>query len=157
MAKGPKPTDWSKVTERTCTKCKRTLPIEEYYWARGAPFSWCKECEKKRVSKWQENNREKAREYRNTSTKRLRDQVLEAYGGKCKCCGEAEPVFLVVDHINNDGAEHRKQLGGKMFYVWLRQNVFPKDNFQLLCWNCNMAKSLLGFCPHQKEEHDYDL
>jgi hypothetical protein len=150
--KGPKPTDWSKVTHRKCTKCGKTLGIANYYWARGAPFSWCKECEKARVRKWQKNNKEKVKQYGRTSIKRIRNQVLEAYGGKCQCCGETEPVFLVVDHINNDGAEHRKQLGSKMFYVWLRQNGFPKDNFQLLCWNCNMAKQLLGQCPHQKEK-----
>ena len=35
-----------------------------------------------------------------------REQVFEAYGGyKCNCCGESEPMFLSIDHIDNNGAE----------------------------------------------------
>jgi len=31
---------------------------------------------------------------------------------------------------------------------WLVTNNFPKG-FQILCWNCNFAKGMLGKCPHQ--------
>jgi hypothetical protein len=37
--------------------------------------------------------------------------VLAAYGGKCVCCGEAEEAFLTLDHVNNDGKQHRAELG----------------------------------------------
>ena len=30
---------------------------------------------------------------------------------RCACCNEAMIEFLSVDHINNDGAKHRKNLG----------------------------------------------
>jgi len=81
--------------------------------------------------------------------------VIEAYGGKCACCGESEPMFLVIDHKMDDGAEHRSMIGigkskvgsGSIMYAWLIKNEFPKD-FQLLCANCNMAKQS-GGCPHQ--------
>lgn len=81
----------------------------------------------------------------------IRDEVLVAYGGKCVCCGEAERVFLAIDHVNNDGAAHRKTApanarGG--FMEWLKRKGFP-SGFQILCHNCNMAKHLLGACPHQ--------
>ena len=90
---------------------------------------------------------------------KLRAEVLLAYGSKCACpgCTETNPAFLEVDHINNDGAAHRrsmsstgKQCGGgsNRFYTWLRQNGFPKDNFQLLCSNCNAGKAKFGICPH---------
>jgi hypothetical protein len=32
--------------------------------------------------------------------KRLAYDIL---GNKCACCGETNPVFLSLDHINNDG------------------------------------------------------
>ena len=83
----------------------------------------------------------------------LKISVVEAYGGKCACCDEDELLFLTVDHINNDGAEHRKALpGGSSFYVWLKNNDWP-EGFQILCFNCNTGKHLNGgVCPHQDGE-----
>lgn len=82
-----------------------------------------------------------------------RTQVFEAYGGyKCACCGETEPLFLSIDHIDNNGAEERK-LGlysgsGYGFYRWLRKSGFP-PGYQVLCMNCNTGKHRNGgVCPH---------
>ncbi len=46
--------------------------------------------------------------------------------------------WLTIDHINNDGAAHRKEIGegGTNFYRWLRKNNYPLG-FRTLCWNCN--------------------
>jgi len=81
-------------------------------------------------------------------------KVLTALGGKCACCGEATPEFLTLDHINGDGAEHRKRLTGharassvRIYREVLRMGC-PPDQFQVLCWNCNCAIGLWGFCPH---------
>jgi hypothetical protein len=38
----------------------------------------------------------------------IREDVIAAYGGRCACCGEFERDFLTLDHVNNDGAEHRR-------------------------------------------------
>jgi hypothetical protein len=83
--------------------------------------------------------------------RRVRNEVFVAYGGiRCTCCGVTEPVFLEIDHIDNNGAEHRRSLGnrGTTMYLWLRNNGFP-PGFQVLCCNCNRAKQVLGICPHQ--------
>lgn len=81
---------------------------------------------------------------------KLRGQVIAAYGGKCACCGESDEHFMALDHKQNDGAAHRREIGGaRSIYYWLRANGFPRDRFQLLCHNCNMAKSFYGQCPHQ--------
>jgi len=83
-----------------------------------------------------------------------RRQVLRAYGGVCACCGEVEEAFLTIDHVNNDGAQHRREIGragGSSMTGWLIQNNFP-EGFQVLCWNCNAAKQYQpGGCPHQYE------
>lgn len=88
---------------------------------------------------------------------KLRAEVLAAYGGTCKCCGETQPEFLQVDHVNNNGASHRRELfGGNKngcglrFYTWLRRQKFPQQEYQLLCANCNRAKHHYGVCPHQR-------
>lgn len=88
---------------------------------------------------------------------KLKERVFEAYGGwRCACCGETEKLFLTIDHIHNDGAQHRKSLGhGSMrTYRWLRQRKFP-PGFQVLCMNCNFGKRMNnGVCPHQSRRND---
>lgn len=65
-------------------------------------------------------------------------EVLRAYGGKCQECGETHFMKLSVDHVDNDGANHRKKIGN--LYDWLKKNGFPKEGFQILCYNCNLGK-----------------
>jgi hypothetical protein len=81
----------------------------------------------------------------------LRTPMLDAYGNKCACCGETTPEFLTIDHIANDGKAHRNAMkGGTMaLYRFLRDRGYPREGFQLLCWNCNCAKYMHGRCPHQ--------
>ena len=87
--------------------------------------------------------------------RRIRHQCIEAYGGwRCACCGETAPEFLQIDHINNDGAEHRREIGGgNATFWWLIKNGFP-EGFQVLCANCNYAKAHYGICPHKKGSKD---
>lgn len=96
--------------------------------------------------------------YQSTISKSLRksqkETVIEAYGGKCSCCGEENPIFLTVDHINEDGSKHLNGRGirymGTEMYRYLIKNDFP-EGFQILCWNCNAGKHFNGgVCPHQK-------
>jgi hypothetical protein len=98
------------------------------------------------------SHREEIRQASLEYARALKHEVITAYGGKCACpnCPEALIDFLCIDHINGNGASHRKQLGGKRLYRWLKQNGFPQDNFQLLCWNCNKMKGTgsLDNCPH---------
>lgn len=98
---------------------------------------------------------ERAREYQRRDRARRKAAVLSAYGSVCTCCGESEPSFLVIDHVNNDGARHREEIGqgarkigsGSIMHKWLMANDYPAG-FQILCANCNMAKHSLGVCPH---------
>jgi len=93
-------------------------------------------------------HREKVRAYEANAVRRARTKVLDHYGGKCSCCGEGEQIFLQVDHINDDGAEHRRTMKDGNINAWLVREGFP-PGFQLLCANCNWGKRMLGACPHQ--------
>lgn len=165
----------------TCTKCKEALPPSSFHKnaaRKNGLCSSCKQCKAKywqenkdrfnrhgreyyaynkeklraRNKKWYDNNKEDYNKRKREERQALKQEVFEEYGNRCTCCGETETVFLAIDHINNDGAKHRKSLNGAArgypFYVWLKNNGYPKDNFQLLCWNCNWAKHH-GGCPHQ--------
>ena len=75
--------------------------------------------------------------------------VVDAYGGECVCCGESQIEFLTIDHINGDGHLHRRKVGkGRRIYNDLIRLGFPKDNYRLLCFNCNIARGFYGYCPH---------
>ena len=97
-------------------------------------------------------------------TVRLRIEAFEHYGGmKCFCCGETNPLFLTLDHINNDGGEWRKRMAnaagqnqkgkrylqGTNFYLWLHKNNYPALALQVACYNCNLGRARnRGVCPH---------
>lgn len=80
----------------------------------------------------------------------VRDKVINHYSkgkNECACCGEKEPKFLALDHINGGGKKHRKEIKINL-YQWCLMNGYPKG-FQVLCHNCNMAKGFYGKCPHK--------
>ncbi len=148
----------------TCPECNE---VKEHY-GRGL----CRRCHRRLYSNpaYRQKHREQIRlidkryyeRHRETMMKqskarrdKYRAEMIEAYGGQCVCCGESEPAFLTVDHIHNDGAEHRKRKRGAgsgfSLAIELKKQGWPKDRYQLLCMNCNMAKGNLGVCPHQQK------
>lgn len=108
-----------------------------------------------RQQAYQEANREKLYAYnagwQRRRNKVLRAEMLAAYGSACACCGEAETVFLDLDHVHNDGAAHRREAGNStQVMLHLRRRGWPKGDFQLLCCNCNQGKARNGgVCPHE--------
>lgn len=79
-------------------------------------------------------------------------KILDHYGWTCNCCGEANPLFLTVDHVHNDGFRDRHPGGAKLSGLALYRKIikegFPK-RYQILCMNCNHGKRMNnGICPH---------
>jgi hypothetical protein len=55
---------------------------------------------------------------------------------------------LAIDHIKGGGSKHRKEV--RHLYSWLRREGFP-SGFRILCHNCNLARGVYGYCPHERE------
>jgi hypothetical protein len=134
-----------------CGKCGVNLTENNCYpsdWKRGGYI--CKTC-RQEARKLAPPS--KVSEYTLTNSLKLKGTIIDEYGGKCECCGETAWQFLTIDHIGNWGSQHRKQVigprGGKNIYQWLKKNGYPKDDFRLLCMNCNACIGFHGFCPHQ--------
>ncbi len=110
----------------------------------------CQRCRDEHSEKWIKNGEEYKRKDK-ISRQKLKRYVMDKYGGCCVCCGESGLKFLTIDHVNNDGKEHRKQGvgGGDNIYRWLRSSGFP-EGFQTLCYNCNIGRYRNnGICPHK--------
>lgn len=163
--------------DRTCKKCGETKGLSEFPVYRvdtGYRRYECRACNDARVRKHHEKNKahrlnrareryskdpskywpqvrkDRAKELARERLIVLRDKVFSHYGKTCACCGELNPLFLSIDHINNDGAEMRMVHGvGVRLYRWLIKNGFP-PGFQVLCLNCNIGKARNGgICPHK--------
>lgn len=133
-----------------CTDCKVELNSDNTLQSRLRINKYrCNDCTHKRARVW--NKHYKSTPSGQASYKlwrqRLKTLILTHYSGgtpKCKHCGETHLEFLTIDHINNDGAQHRKQLGNnssRKLYPWLKKHNFP-PGFQVLCMNCNWLKGL---------------
>lgn len=104
----------------------------------------CFNCQyRKRMIEMKAEEQTHLKEVRAAYVKSIKVECLESYGG-CKCqCGEDDLTVLTLDHVNDDGAEHRRETNtrGFGFYMMLRKNGFPSDPpLQVLCMNCNIRK-----------------
>jgi 5-methylcytosine-specific restriction endonuclease McrA len=166
--------------EKICATCKINKDVNEFHkdksYKDGYKYS-CKEClrnaleerirlgydKKDYIKKYYIKNKDKVNKqnrdnyYLNGGKEKqkqkaimLKIEIMSNYGGCCTCCGENNLECLTIDHINNDGKQHRKEIGIGCLYKWLKDNNFPKENFQILCYNCNMIKFKYGECPHQR-------
>jgi hypothetical protein len=77
--------------------------------------------------------------------------VLKMYGDSCACCGEDNPKFLTVDHINGWGMSVAQRKAQGLHSTLYRDILREKsDNIQILCWNCNCGRAKnKGICPHK--------
>lgn len=101
--------------------------------------------------RWKEANRVWVNEYNRKVYILARMKVIEGYGGKCSCCGEATVEFLAIDHIGGGGGDHRRGISRPdNFYRLLIKLGFPKE-YRLLCHNCNMAITIYSRCPHERQ------
>lgn len=140
-------------TQKLCPKCKRILPIEFFHRDRthkNGHRSHCKDCMKQELHKYASEHREEAREKARNSWYKHKVKFLEMYGGKCKCCGITDEVFLTIDHINGQEGIHPKECWSKAYKDAI--NNYDPTKYRILCFNCNMAYRFNRTCPHQIKE-----
>lgn len=119
----------------------------QFYAKMRENLEWRKETNRKtaerRKAHPRPHYRTQERVYKQVSRLKQRIAVLAHYGvgGKpvCRHCGFDDVRALSIDHVHNNGSEHRKTVRGGEFYTWLGRNNFP-DGFQTLCRNCNWIK-----------------
>lgn len=119
---------------KLCLGCMVEKPLSDFYRLgrrKGTEYApRCKSCSKV-LAKMRDQE--------------LRIRVLEAYShGRMECaqCGETRVGCLDIDHVNNDGADSRKQSKSSYnLFRKLERGGWP-DGYQVLCRNCNWLKHL---------------
>lgn len=162
---------------KICSRCNENKSISDFNVYRRRKRielqAVCKDCSIKYNIKWRAENNEsfnfKRRENRKNNpeffrlqekkyAQDLKSEFLIVYGGCCNCCGESHRQFLSLDHIDGKGNEHRFELTGnkrggstRFMLEKLKKLNWPKDNYQILCYNCNIAKSQNNnICSHEE-------
>lgn len=110
---------------------------------------------KKRRNELALKNRETRLIKRNFRIAKVRLEVLSHYSNseiKCACCGDTHIKFMTLDHIFGEGNKHRREIKRTNIWYWARKNKYPTI-FQVLCHNCNYAKSH-GGCPHKNNKEN---
>ena len=100
---------------------------------------------KEAQAKWQKENPSLTLQNSYNYRDKLKTDMVNAYGGKCLHCNIKDPEVLVLDHIHDDAKEDRlknNHTGGYFMYAKLKKLGWPKNNYQLLCHNCNYKKEL---------------
>ena len=139
-----------------CPKCGVKYSIENTTKdsKRWNGLRWlCRSCTSTYRKPYRNKERDRKALYRYRRYIKL--EVLKHYGSTCKVCGEANTKILTLDHINNNGAQHRRDIakkskGGIDMWMWVYRNKFP-EGFQILCYNCNCGKQ------HGYGKEDIDL
>lgn len=126
--------DRKRIADGLCTRCF-VNPVE-------SGKTNCEVCIQKAV----EFNRQQRRE--------AKIAVIGHLGGKCtgEGCQESDIRVLTLHHPDKDGAEHRRELGGRggaRMYIQLNRLLKARKPFptklQVLCFNCHAKKDLLAW------------
>ena len=123
------------MTTKPCPDCGEVKPLDEFYNNKSRTDGkepYCKPCKDARSIAWRKANPERlAAQNRRKSLKKKYgitveqyDEMLEAQGGRCACCGTDTPGGKGAFHV-----DHCHDTGGVR---------------GLLCQSCNAAIGALG-------------
>lgn len=130
-----------------CNRCKQFKTPEEFSCNRRKKDGldiYCKPCAVKRCREYFLRKPQVQRAYKRQWISEQKEKVFLHYsGGKIGCvsCNYSDQRALSIDHINGDGAEHRREIKHENIYRWIVKNNFP-SGFQVLCMNCQFIKGL---------------
>lgn len=142
------------IKRKTCTQCglSLSLPMFRVIHPNGRPYRMaeCRICTNARC----ENLFDPARNRANAKAirRRVKAEVLAAYGGVCSCCGESNLELLTIEHIGKTGKAHRASVGGSgglRIYRDLKKKGYPAG-YTVYCMSCNWVERFGSTCPHKE-------
>ena len=101
------------------------------------------------MRRYREDNPEKYREQSRRAKRKIREKIFVVYGKQCVRCGFEDIRALTLDHILNNGAIERKELGERGVYRRAVEKHRPEE-YQILCMNCQFIKQNQWLQQHGK-------
>lgn len=113
-----------------CNRCEAFLPVTAFNFNKGKKDGLSSFC--------YEHMLEVARE----SYWKRRRIFIEEMGGKCVRCEITDIRVLNTDHVNGGGQEEQRIMGCSTSPKFYKHVLAHRNEYQLLCANCNMIKRL---------------
>lgn len=124
--------------DKKCPTCQAVKPTSEFHRSsryKSGAADYCIPCT------------DLARKKRD---QKVKQQVMDGYGGKCSCCGEDRLPFLTVEHTWHNGKADREAIPSSMWYRYLLRSHLPQNlGLTIFCMNCQLATKNSSICPHQ--------
>lgn len=135
---------------RLCVKCRdgRTRRAKASIKARKAAALCCTCGEPSKLTAICPKCIQARTEANRQMRRRTRLFVVAALGGRCIDCGESDIRVMTLDHVNGDGAEHRREQGDSSRRIWRdveKQIITLGESTRkvvLRCYNCHFKKDL---------------
>lgn len=153
------------MNTKKCNICAREKDLGEFYNRKGTKDGRayrCKSCNYKYNKGWfkkVDRHSVYSRNYRNRLKEKafmvISDSLICQKHEEWKCCNPDSDLYircLTLDHINDDGNEHRNEidLRGVKIYNWvLKHPQEAKEKLQILCMNAQIIKQLLNGSPRK--------
>ncbi len=161
---------------KACSLCENEQPLDNFGKTKNVKSgirSYCKSCEKAEREIYNTNNKELIQQRRSTPEarrkafitthkrrKKIKRIVTHHYSNGTMCClhcGYDKLDALSIDHINDNGAEHRKNdPNAQHLSEYLYANDFP-EGYQILCMNCQLIKKLEHTAKTMNERHNLTI
>jgi 5-methylcytosine-specific restriction endonuclease McrA len=129
---------------KQCGRCKQEKNLNSFSWKnqeKNLLQSYCRECNKKNLKCFYENNRNKFLERNKTRKILIRKLVFEfLQTHPCVDCGEKDPIVLEFDHVN---PSTKTQNISRMVIEGYSWKSIEKEikKCQILCSNCHKRKT----------------
>lgn len=140
-----------------CPKCKQTKLLKFFYKANNTLDGYkvyCKDCSHKEYMMRQEHYCNRASDYIKEAKIKAFEIIANGKNITClkrkewNCCSIDDIDFLSIDHINGDGANHRRKIKASCSsstYRWVIKNPEEaKKIMQILCMNAQVKKKKLN-------------
>jgi hypothetical protein len=137
----------SKTIIPKCIKCGVKLEIPKNWCISQMKYGnyVCRDCHTKNSKDYYHKDIDISREYRRRLHEKIRIEMFNLLGNKCKDCGITDIRVLEVHHVKNNGFRERKEIG---LGTYLQRHILKEikrgsDDYCLLCANCHKLRRLL--------------
>ena len=118
-------------------------------------LNWFPSLQKKNLRKCKLCSRSMTPEKRKRLYAKYKSLVFDKLGNKCSCekCNINDIDSLSIDHIHGGGIQEKKVVRGLKYLKHLNKLSIEelRNNYQLLCYNCNYSKGFFNVCGHLLE------